>query len=307
MKKQVKDRFEQLNMIGESRHKAKQDYRENVAGGKFEMNRTMGVHSKETLKTYRNSVNKFIEYMQEFHPDIKNLDQITKEHGEEYIRYRAENGKAATTYSKDISALNKCFKFGLTKKEIGVDSKKFADYTNNRELKSHHERINLNNYKNEILLGWATGMRRESYSVITKSSFRFDLDGLVKDLRLKEKGGKERCAVVLEEHRQAVTDFLNSLDIDDKTPILKSIPNIFPAHRVRQVYAQDLYKQTTLEIGEENYEKGYLGYDKNAVLKVSKNLGHNREDVVKNYLHVATTLDVRAVVYGRIEKEFLEF
>ena len=68
-----------------------------------------------------------------------------------------------------------------------------------------------------------------------------------------------------------------------------------------------MYKQTTLEIGEENYEKGYLGYDKNAVLKVSKNLGHNREDVVKNYLHVATTLDVRAVVYGRIEKEFLEF
>lgn len=50
---------------------------------------------------------------------------------------------------------------------------------------------------------------------------------------------------------------------------------------IRQVYAQDLYDQAAKEVGKENYVRGYLGYGKNAVLKVSKNLGHNRKDVIK--------------------------
>ena len=297
LKKQVSDRLESLNRIGESRHEAKEDYRNNVSGGKFSMNRTVGIHSKETMKTYKNALNKFVDYLREEFPEVKDLEQIKKEHCVSYIKYRANTGKAATTYSKDISALNKCFRYDLNKKEIGVEAKKFENYTNNRVLKEHHNRINLKNYKNEVLMGWATGMRKESYNAITKSRFRKADDGLYKDVWLKEKGGKPRYAEILKEHRQAVTEFLDSLQIEDNELIFpKKISKLFPSHRLRQIYAQDLYEQTVNEICEKNYVKGYLGFDKNAVLKVSKNLGHNREEVLKNYLKVERSLNPKVII-----------
>lgn len=302
LKKQLRDRMEILNNIGESRHLAKQDYRENIADGEFAMNRTSGVHSKGTMKTYRGAVNRFIDYVREIDPAVKDLEDITKQHCEAYLKYRADvQGVKATTYSKDISALNKVFRFDLNKKDLNLNPKKFTEYTNNRELKPHHNRINLQNYKNEILIGWATGMRNESYNVITKSRFKRGSDGLFESVWLKEKGGRPRDATILLEHRKAVTEFLDSLEIDENEPIFKKkISNLLPTHRFRQVYAQDLYEQVVNSL--EDYKKGYLGYDERAVLEVSRNLGHNREDVVKNYLHVARSISPRKIIYGtRVE------
>lgn len=65
---------------------------------------------------------------------------------------------------------------------------------------------------------------------------------------------------------------------------------------IRQVYAQDLYYQTAKEVGKENYVRGYLDYGKNTVLKVSKNLGHNRKDVIKSYLYASRSLNLLDIV-----------
>lgn len=298
LKKQLRDRMESLNNIGESRHLAKQDYIENIANGEFSMNRTVGVHSKGTMKTYRMVVSKFIDYVRDVDPAVKDLEDITKQHCEDYLRYRADvQGVRPTTYSKDISALNKVFRYDLNKKDLNLRPKNFNEYVNNRGLKEHHNRINLLNYKNEILLGWATGMRDESYNVINKRRFTRGADGLYKSVWLKEKGGKWRDATILLEHRKAVTDFLDSLEIDENDQIFKNkIPDIFPSHRIRQVYAQDLYDQVANNL--EGYKKGYLGYDERAVLSVSKNLGHNRQEVIKSYLHVTRSINPREIVFG---------
>ena len=175
----------------------------------------------------------------------------------------------------------------ISKKECGVANKSFDNIKNNRELKNHHEKINLDNYKNEQLVGKATGMRRESYTKVTPSDFNRDIEGQVRSVELKEKNGKHRTAYILKEYREELTEYIDRLEVDE--PIFDKVPNRFPTHRYRQQYARELYDEYIEENG--LGEKGYKGFDNASILNVSKNLGHNRDYVVKHYVCVKDHLN----------------
>ena len=49
--------------------------------------------------------------------------------------------------------------------------------SNNRELKEHHSHINYSNYREEITILKATGMRRESLDKVNVDNFRYDSKG----------------------------------------------------------------------------------------------------------------------------------
>lgn len=296
LKKQVRDRMNAMRCIGESRHEAKKDYRENVGNGRHEMNRTVGIHSIKTFDNYLDVNMKFVDYLRAEFPEVKDLEQITKEHCVSYVKHRAyEEGVKATTYSRDISALNKVFRFNLNKAEIGLDRKDFNRYTNNRELKKHHKKINLEKYHNEILLVKSTGVRRASVTTIKPTDFVWFNDEVI-GVTVKEKGGKIRTATVLEEYREELKEFLKELD-GDKV-LFDKVPNRLPTHRFRQQYAQSLYKQIVEdEIQYALYKnkegETYLGYDKGILEEVSRNLGHNRVEVLKNYMQVENHIDLK--------------
>ncbi|MBQ8999825.1 MAG: hypothetical protein IJ086_14210, partial [Clostridium sp.] len=60
------------------------------------------------------------------------------------------------------------------------------------------------------------------------------------------------------------------------------IPDRLGCHRFRAEYAETMYNQYLQEHGT---SEQWRGYDREAMLYTSRNLGHNREDVVKyNYL-----------------------
>lgn len=293
LKKQMKDRLNSLRRIGESRHEAKKDYRETIGNGKHEMNRTVGIHSLKTFDNYLDVTMKFVDYLRAEFPEVKDLEQITKEHCVSYIKHRVyEEQKKATTYSRDISALNKVFRYELTKEEMGLDRKDFDSYTNNRELKAHHKKINLDNYKNEVLLIKATGIRRASVTKVKPKDFVW-LDNEVIGVTVKEKGGKIRTATVLERYREELGTYLKGLD-EDKV-IFEKIPNRLPTHRLRQYYAQNLYKQLVADEVMYNFRKTgetYLAFDTGIVKEVSENLGHSRVEIIKHYLNVDNALDI---------------
>lgn len=290
---QIHQRMQQLEVIGESRYQAKLEYKE-MFGGKHQNNNTVGVHTFKTYEGYKQVSKQFTEWLKANEKGVRNIEDITREHIIEYVQYRANEGYSADTYSRDLAALNKLFMSNvsestkkITKKECGVANKKFENITNNRELKAHHKKINLDNYKNEQLVGKATGIRRASYTKITPQAFNKDITGQIISVTVKEKGGKVRTSTVLKEHRAELTKFIDSLDKDK--PIFDKLSNRFPAHRFRQQYARRLYDEYIEEHGLS--KKGFKGFDNASILNVSKNLGHNRDYVVKNYICVQDYLD----------------
>lgn len=284
---QMHQRMEGLKVFGESRSIAKKEYQELFTQKSktdkettFKYNKTVGIHCSNSYKKLQTVSKNFINWLKIEHPGVKDLEEITRDHLEQFIYYRENCGLKITTIQNDCTCLNKLFNQDISKEDLGIGRRKFDDITNNRELKQHHTKINMDNYKMEQLIGQATGIRRDSYTKVTKDRFTRNKEGLVTHITVLEKGGKWRTAPILDHKREEVTKFVDGLQ--EGQVLFSKVPNRFPTHRQRQVYAQELYKQEVAKYND--FKKGYKGFDSRALDTVSKALGHNRADVVKHYL-----------------------
>lgn len=309
---QINQRMREMDRIGESRYQAKKDYRENIEENK--QGKTIGIHSYGTFETYKSSIKQFTKWANENDRGIRNIEDVKEQDIKDYIKYRSNEGYSSYTYSKDLSALNKVFGYDVLKKECDVSNRSYTEITNNRELKEHHNHINYNNYRSEITVLQATGMRRESLEKVSPSSFNYDENGYPISIRLcdereeggqnmAEKGGREREAEVLYDRREELKEIIeNKLEEnngDMYKPMFDHVPSRLGTHRFRQEYAEDTYNSyierygygtMTLEETEKEQYQGsddteFRGYDVGALYHTTKMLGHNRLDVViYNYL-----------------------
>ena len=309
---QINQRMREMDRIGESRYQAKKDYKENIEENK--QGKTVGIHSYKTFGTYKSSIKQFVSWAKETEQGIRNIEDVKEEHIKDYIKYREEQGYSSYTYSKDLSALNKVFGTDVLKKDCNVANRSYTEITNNRELKEHHNHINYNNYKSEITVLQATGMRRESLEKVSPSSFNYNNNGYPVSIRLEdgrkyggqnmcEKGGRSRVAEVpanmREELKEVIDNKLEENNGDMYKPLFDHVPSRLGTHRFRQEYAENTYKSylgehgygtRTLEETEKQQYEGdtsteFRGYDVGALYHTTKMLGHNRLDVViYNYL-----------------------
>lgn len=292
---QINERMKEMCRMGESRHQAKKDYRQNICENRY--GKTVGMHSHGTYNTYKSSIKQFVKWAKETEQGIRNIEDVKEEHIKDYIKYREQEGYSAYTYSKDLSALNKVFGTDVLKKDCDVANRSYKNIENNREMKEHHSHINYNNYKDEITVLKSTGMRRESIEKVSASSFNYDSNGYPTSIRLgderayggqdmREKGGRAREAEIpysmRAELKEVIEHKLEENSGDTTKPLFDHVPDRLGCHRFRQEYAQTMYNQYLEEHGE---SEQWRGYDREAMLYASRNLGHNREDVVKyNYL-----------------------
>lgn len=309
---QINQRMKEMDKIGESRYEAKRDYRANIednAKGK-----TIGIHSYGSFETYKSSIKQFTKWANENDKGIRNIEDVKEEHIKEYIKYRADEGYSSYTYSKDLSALNKVFNTDVLKKDCDVANRSYTEITNNREMKEHHSHINYDNYRSEITTLQSTGMRRESLTKVSASSFNYDEKGYPVSIRLEderkyggenmcEKGGRSRVAEIpqnmREEMKEVIEQKLEEFNGDTSRCFYESIPTRLGTHRFRQEYAENTYKSYLEEYGagtktledtekkeyENNHNTEFRGYDVGALYHTTKMLGHNRLDVViYNYL-----------------------
>jgi len=269
-------RMEGLNMIGFSRHKAKRDYKKMGLGNN--PSKTIGIHSYNTYESYKQTSKEFIRFIKESYPDIRDIEEIEEKHIGEYLKNRNDKGLSAWTVSKDLAALNKLFNTDLTKKDLDLKKRKLEDITRSRGKSINDSRYNENNYKYQIAFAKGSGARRESILKVKPKDFKIE-EGYPVSVYLKEKGGKERQATILKEYRETLKDIL---ECKHKNKFLfekycKEIDN----HSFRAIYAFKRYKELVKMKGYDS--KNYKGYDKEIILKVSRDLGHNRLNVVVDY------------------------
>ncbi len=201
------------------------------------------------------------------------------EHVVEYLQYRQEDEKSAYTISKDMAALNKLFNFFVTKKDAGIKERSYKDIKRSRLDTENDKKYNPNNYKDQIMFAKASGCRRESVLVVTPECFLWK-DGVPVKVYLTEKGGKERDAHILVKYQETLKIIL--VDCEMGKNLFNKYTKKIDNHAFRREYARNRYEEI---LGNRKDGKDYRGFDKKALEVLTKDLGHNRLDmVVYNYL-----------------------
>jgi len=275
---QLHCRMQEMFCPNESRHQAKQEYKD-MMGKEATHNRTIGIHSFKSYDAYKQTSIEFSKYMKKEHKDIKDVRQVKMEHVVEYLQYRQEDEKSAYTISKDMAALNKLFNFFVTKKDAGIKERSYKDIKRSRLDTENDKKYNPNNYKDQIMFAKASGCRRESVLKVKPEHFIWE-NGLPIKVYLKEKGGKEREAHILVEYQEGLKNILENKEMGKNLfdRYAKKIDN----HAFRREYAKDRYQEI---LGNREDQKDYRGFDKKVLKELTKDLGHNRLDVVVyNYL-----------------------
>jgi hypothetical protein len=309
---QLTERLKSLQRFGQSKHTAKAAYRrkQEAHGEKWNPAFAEGIYSYNTYYAYKQTAVEFANWAKKELPGVKRVDCFTKEHIIKYLQERQTTGKSAYTVSKDMSALNKTFNFGICKKEAGLKTRSYKDVTRSRLERQNDKKYNPRNYTKQIIFAKASGCRRESvlggkYQVAACSFWR-DSRGNV-FVSLIEKGGKFRNAPILEKYKMEIEKMVPKIPTRTQYQSLameafrfkelyrksgqeclfskytKKIDN----HAFRAEYARERYSeliQQKRSLGEEIL-KNYRMYDREILHLLSKSLGHDRISVVvEHYL-----------------------
>lgn len=195
-----------------SRHEAKQTYKTYCEKNDvpYKQGQTVGVYSHATADAYRASGAAFCGWLREHHSEVKKLEDIQKEHAYEWLHAKEANGQSPYTISRDMAAINKVIGLSLSKDEGGLQHRSVTEITRSRGVREHDSHYNPVNYKEQIAVSQAFGVRRES-SVggqfqIKDVSFYLSAEGHVR-VCVIEKGGKYReapCLLSREEEIKAM-------------------------------------------------------------------------------------------------------
>lgn len=294
------NRLSQQLKIGESRHLAKKKARElyralhgNLKG--HNPARAEGIFSIGTAKSYRQTMVPLSIFMAD--QGIKNASQITPELAGLFLQERDASGLSPQTISREMSAINKILGYSFTKKQLGLRLRSKNAIKNNRSNIPLPKRTK---YENHIILLLASGVRRSSIAKITANDCIRNELGQVIGIHVKEKGGKERIAPILNDYKNIVTEIVDRY-AKGNTPLFDKLGSHIPSHRLRAEYCARLLTQLTQEYNEnqlffggdlsaENYinlrgkdaKHGdtYRGFPTVVVATISGALGHNRLDII---------------------------
>lgn len=271
-----------MQRFGESKHQAKVEYRQACQSSRIKWNPSQadGIFSYKTYDAYRQTAVEFTNWVKANYSEIRNINAITRDHAKEYLQQRQGEGKSSWTLSKDMSALNKVFSTNLTKQEIGLRERTYHDVTRSREIREHDSKFNPKNYQDQILLAKASGCRRESVLRVKPEDFQRDEQGRVVSVHLKEKGGRERDATILQNYREQLTKIVDAKKIGQ--PLFDRYTSKIDNHAFRAEYASARYYeliQVKQNAGKQ-IRDNYRGYDRDCIQQVSFDIGHNRLSIV---------------------------
>ena len=301
-----------LKRFGESKHKAKKEYRneQESIGQQWNPAKAHGIFSHKTYQAYYQTAMEFAKWLRINHPEIKQIADIGKTVSYEYLQQRQRDGKSAFTISKDMSVFNKLFNHGLTKKEGQLAERSYKNVTRSRIRREHDRKYNPDNYREQILVAKATGCRRQSIHggnfQVKPCSFWQDNNGRIY-VSLIEKGGRFRNAPILKKYTNAINDLIRSIPVRSAEKNLGDEEQRFRAlyqtpgedflfdrytmkidnHAFRAEYARARYEELIEQKVIEGYDisSEYRGKDPDCMQQLSLDLGHNRLSVAfEHYL-----------------------
>lgn len=284
---------------GRSRHSDKQKH-----GGHALIDR---IYSDNSYRKHMSHAMQFHDYLKA--NDVNKIHEIEQSDIEEYLEFRKNEGLSHRTLAADVTAINHLLRGNNSREhdtyrlsQLGIEGNK--ERINNRLDRADNSIPSK--YDAQIDFIKATGLRREEMeNVGTKSIYRVDNNLYVVT---KGKGGRIRYAQVNEcakanfearygayiidrQHvsqlpatKQEIQNIWRKQDkiFDDK------VPKKYPLHIYRVEYAQtrfhELQQNGNYRQHGEIVEINGFRADKGVFIDLTKNLGHNRIDVLKSYL-----------------------
>lgn len=266
--------------IGESRHKENQKRKYEKSGK---------IHSWTTYNDYVKHCTLFGEWVKANH-GVKKITEM-KKYAADYLNYRIEQGLSAWTVKLDAAALAKLYDCSLTDFGVEMPERKRADIKRSRgKIKDFDEE------KNREIVAFSLGVglflremkRVKKRDVIQKGEKVFVI--------VKGRNGEnERSVPVRKGYEKDVLAIANRYTDNNAFLFLKSeIPHRFPCQKYRAMYAKAQYEALARPVdaipAKDRYfcrkdKKGVI-YDKAAMKKVAKMLGHTRyNNMAVNYLY----------------------
>ena len=299
IKQQLNERVDGLLRIGQKKVK------ESKGSSHYNPNRSEGIHSIKTADTYRRVINVFAEHCKE--QGIREIAQIDSNIIGSFVVTRSN--LSSWTISKDLAAINKVLDTHYTPKDFGIQERSRDQVVHNRRIHTDNSTAERESNRAALWFAYATGCRRSSILTVTADKAIRDESGTVIGFQFKEKGGRERNALVLPSERQAMTDYVNARQSEygERGRLIDTCDRNCNPHYQRAEYANQLYREIKdhRDRGEDIYgghrstfidarqlEKALShpryqretvhGYETKICAEISQALGHNRIEVVVN-------------------------
>lgn len=293
---EVKAALAKHDMRGQSKHAAKQAARAEAQRTHTSYTQITGLYATSSYTTYVKQALTALRWIAEQY-GCKRLDECRPYLSAYYAEMQARGLSAWTirtrvyalcsVYDADYAAL-----FGIER----LPARHRADIKRGRQMSAADARHNTPEQQDVRTIARACGARRGGILALTAEDL-IARDGRLY-VHLREKGGKEREAIVLPQYGADVLEIFSKYARNPKAAetggkqrlfCRSALPKDMPLHYLRAQYAQDLYRY----YGAQGAASGRLYhcradrkgkfYDKGVLMAVSHNLGHSRCDVVVSH------------------------
>lgn len=249
------------------------------------------IYSKATFKTYKQQFKHFADWLEKAHPEAETLEDA-RAFVDDYLRHLIELERSAYSISTAKAAIAKIMGVEATQ-FIATPPRLRADIKRSRGEAVRDKHISDKKEEELARFTSATGLRRKEMTMIKSDDLFFKNGQAYLNVTRGTKGGKPRIAKIVgktEEETKEIVEWIQSKD----GRLFNKLSSNYDNHYYRATYANRLYNQLKRDTDKIPFEQRYIMrkdragevYDKQAMLLVSKALGHNRISVIaQSYLY----------------------
>jgi len=270
------------------KEEARAEYRKN-GGSKDGFLHPKGLFSFKSFRTYCSDISTFARWAAE-NTNAKDA-RSAKQYVHKYLKELIAKGRSAPTIKKYAHALARAYDCDIEDFGVELPERKRADITRSRQEVKSDERFKGERYERVREFARGTGGRNDGLMKIRACDIR-PREGGGYEVYLDEKGGKKRWARVLPQYEDIVLErFDEARERGEEARLFTKgeLDHHVDVHACRAEYARMSYEQYE----HEGYASGKLYrcrnerygdvYDKGVLIMVSRDLGHNRCDVVVSH------------------------
>lgn len=249
------------------------------------------IYSKATFETYKQQFRHFADWLEKAQPEAFTLEDA-RGFVDEYLRHLIELERSAYSISTAKAAIAKIMDVEATQ-FIATPPRLRADIKRSRGVAERDKHISDKKEEELARFTSATGLRRKEMTMIRAEDLFFENGQAYLNVDKGTKGGKSRVAKIVGKTEAETKEIVKWIQSKEGRLFYKLSSN-YDNHYYRATYANRLYNQLKRDIADIPTEEKYIMrkdragevYDKQAMLHVSKALGHNRISVIaQSYLY----------------------
>lgn len=249
------------------------------------------IYSKATFETYKQQFRHFADWLEKAHPEAFTLEDA-RGFVDEYLRHLIELERSAYSISTAKAAIAKIMGVEATQ-FIATPPRLRADIKRSRGVAERDKHISDKKEEELARFTSATGLRRKEMTMIRAEDLFFENGQAYLNVDKGTKGGKSRVAKIVGKTEAETKEIVKWIQSKEGRLFYKLSSN-YDNHYYRATYANRLYNQLKRDIADIPTQERYVMrkeragevYDKQAMLQVSRALGHNRISVIaQSYLY----------------------